>query len=419
MKGESGDRGPAEPSRVFTAYVRASDPGDREVAPVLAELRRALRAEIKRRGLWDTSPSYLGVYGIDRWQGGTAAEIGRSGLGGGPLDELLADCFGYIFVDRLRALSAQLRVRDDIEGLVFLNVRHFVHERQRDCDPLGARVFQVLHRAVQSAIETGELAILTGDSRIRNDTMLTFNSGGEEVASGDRVSRLAGRMARWCDDLLPDLVIATGRHEDPLVARLKERIPELWDDGFDVFLFRELIDALKAEVRGRWATILGTGTERLGIAGPSGASSSSAVGDPDGGGEPGGQGGRGARNLRFEAVDPEPGPDLLFEQRDRFRALVACVSGALARLPGDERTHRHLQRLWGYLRLWAAEGGLEGDRLPPDRELSRELKIPRERIPAARATLTGLIARCRASQAGMSWPRRDSDRPETPRPGSN
>jgi hypothetical protein len=386
--------------------VRSSDPQERDVAPVLAELRRALRAEIKRRGLWDSSPSYLGVYGAERWQGGTVAEL-APGLGGGPLDELLADCFGYIFVDRLRSLSAQLLVKDDIEGLVYLNVRHFVHERQRDCDPLGTRVFQVLHRAVQAAVDAGELEILAGDARIRNDTLLTFDAGSEDVPAERRSERIARRVARWCDDLLPDLVTATGRREDPLVERLRARLPELWDDGFNVIPFHELIDPLKAEVRGRWATILGNARERLGIAGPAAAPFAGRSGKGEAG-DPG---------ERFAAVDPEPGPDLVFEQRDRFRALVDCVVRALARLPGDDRSRRTIERLWGYLRVWSAEGGLAGDRLPSHRELASRLGLPRERIPGALATIRGLIDECRAPRADSVG--RDASRPETPRPGSH
>lgn len=374
--------------------------------PVLAALRRALRAEINRRGLWETSPSYLGVYGFERWQGGTVAEL-ASGLGGGPLDELLADCFGYIFVDRLRSLAAQLKVKDDIEGLVFLNVRHFVHERQKDCDPLGARVYQVLHRAVQAAVEVGELEILAGDARIRNDTLLAFDTGSDEVSAERRTELLSRRVARWCDDLLPDLVTATGRHEDPLVDRLRARLPELWDDGFNVFPFHELIDSLKAEVRGRWATILGNGRERLGIVGPSGPSAAGRS-ERGEGGDP---------RERFAAADPEPGPDLAFEQRDRFRALVACVVRALARWQGDERSRRTIERLWGYLRVWSAEGGLAGDRLPSHRELALQLGLPRERIPGAMETIRGLIEGCRASRPASA--ERDGDRPETPRPGSH
>jgi len=406
LKGESGGRGEVESSRVFTAYVRSSDPGDRDVAPVLAELRRALRAEIKRRGLWEVSPSYLGVYGAERWHGGTVGDLAH-GLGGGPLDELLADCFSYIFVDRLRSLSAQLQVKDDIEGLVYLNVRHFVHERQRDCDPLGTRVFQVLHRAVQAAVEAGELEILAGDSRIRNDTLLTFDAGSEDVPADRRAERMARRVARWCDDLLPDLVTATGRREDPLVERLRARLPELWDDGFNVFPFHELIDPLKAEVRGRWATILGNARERLGIAGPSSASLAGRSEEGEAG-DPG---------ERLAVVDPEPLPDLAFEQRDRFRALVACVVRALARLPADERSRKTIERLWGYLRVWAAEGGLAGDRLPSYRELASRLGLPRDRIPGALETIRGLIEECRASRPGSVG--RDSSRPETPRPGSH
>ena len=381
--------------------MRASKPEDRDVVPVLDALRKVLRTEIKRRGLWETPPSYLGIYGADRWQGGTLADLGQ-GLGGGPLDELLADCFEYIFVDRLRPLAAQLKVKDDIEGLVLLNVRHFLHERQRDCDPIGTRVFQVLHRAVRAAVDAGEVAILAGDSRIRNDTMLSFG-GVDEIPPERRAERIAVRVARWCDDLLPDLVTATGRREDPLVDRLKARLPELWDDGFDVFAFHELIDPLKAEVRGRWATILGSGRERLGIANPPGASSEG--GDAAEGGE------------RFAVADPEPGPDLAFERRDRFRALVACVVRALSRLPNDERSRRTIERLWGYLRVWSAEGGLAGDRLPSNRELASRLGLPRERIPAALETIRGLIDGCRASRPDS--PGRDADRPETPRSGPN
>ncbi len=384
MKGETGGRGPSDTSRVFTDYVRAPDPKDREVAPLLVALRAALRSEIKRRGLWETLPSYLGIYGSERWDAG---EGGRSGVGGGPLDELLADCFGYIFVDRLRALAAQLLVKDNIEGLVYLNVRHFVYERQRDCDPLGTRVFEVLHRAVRAAIDAGELAILAGDPKIRNDTLLTWNAGQDALPSEERAGRLHARVARWCDDLLPDLITATGRHEDPIVVRLRERLTELWDDGFEVIQFRELVDPLKAEVRARWATLLGTATGRLGPSRSERGVPSAGAGEPTGAVD------------RFEAADPEPGPDLAFEQRDRYRALVACVLGALARLPADERTRRILGRLWGYLRVWAAEGGVAGDRLPPDREISRQLKIPRERIPAALATIRDLIAGCRSPQA--------------------
>ncbi len=375
--------------------MRTSEPEKRDVVPVLAELKRALRAEIKRRGLWETSPTYLGVYGAERWEPGSS---GR----GGALEELLADCFSYIFVDRLRSLGAQLRVKPDIEGLVYLNVRHFVHERQRDCDPLGARVFQVLHRALRAAVEEGDLAVLAGDPRIRNETMLTFNSGGEDVPVQDRAERVAHRVARWCDDLLPDLVTATGRKEDPLVERLRVRLVELWDEGFDVFSFQELIDPLKAEVRGRWATILGSGRERLGVAGPAPAS----AGDGTAWGD---------RAKTADAI--EPASDLLLEQRDGFRALVACVVRAVARMPGDERSRRPVERLWGYLRIWAKEGGLVGDRLPSNRELSVLLGLPRERIPGAMDVLRRLIDACRGSRADIAD--RDWNRPETPRPGSH
>lgn len=61
--------------------------------------------------------------------------------GASALDELAADCYIFIYVDRLRSLQAQLRVKPDIADLVHLNLRHFLLERQRQHDPLGIRLF--------------------------------------------------------------------------------------------------------------------------------------------------------------------------------------------------------------------------------------------------------------------------------------
>jgi len=78
-------------------------------------------------------------------------------LGTGPLEELLADCYAFIFVDRLRTLQVQLAIKPNIDGLIFLNIRNFLYERQKDHDPLGYHVFTVVVAAVKKCLANGVL----------------------------------------------------------------------------------------------------------------------------------------------------------------------------------------------------------------------------------------------------------------------
>src|SRR4051794_25751711 len=56
---------------VFTAFVRSQQGEETPDADLLHDawngLQAALGAELKRRGLWQSPPCYLGVYGYDRW----------------------------------------------------------------------------------------------------------------------------------------------------------------------------------------------------------------------------------------------------------------------------------------------------------------------------------------------------------------
>ena len=387
------DERPPEDSRLFTAYVRrlAAPDGAADRAlfdQVWAALRTALRSELRRRGLWEGPPSYLGVYGAEGWEGP-----------GEPLEELLADCFAFVFVDRLRSLTAQLAVKDNVDGLVFLNIRHFLHERQREHDPLGFRVFEVLRRAVQDAVEAGELRVLAGEPRVRNDTRLGFGAAAPHgptrpAPAAGPAARAALRetAARWTGDLLPDLVTARGREEEGVAARLRALFPLLREAGLESFGFKELVDPLKAEVRERWAALL-------------------AAADPGGP--------EGAVPARF---------DLLAEGREAFRWLVACVQAALDRLEAAEATRGYLGTLWQFLRVWAGaseegrgasevrgaagEGGgapaagpggdLPDDELPSQRRLAEQLRIPRERLPGLFGTLGRIVERCRSAAGGKS-----------------
>src|SRR5262249_51174965 len=101
---------------LFTRFVQSLDeaPDETLALAVWGRLREILEHELKRRGLWHHPPAYLGICAAD-WRGGPEDD--------GALDELVAECYGFIFVDRLERLRAQLAQKPNIEGLVLLNVR--------------------------------------------------------------------------------------------------------------------------------------------------------------------------------------------------------------------------------------------------------------------------------------------------------
>jgi hypothetical protein len=365
----------AEPGG-FTDLVRSIAEGrpldEESFGAAWRELGAVLRAELKRRGLWESPPSYLGIFGWGSWE--PAA-----------FDELLAECYTYVFVDRLRSLQAQLKLKPNIEGLVSLSVRHFVHERQKENDPIGSQVFEVLQSAVRRAVEQGELEVTAGDERIRNDSVLAFRPSEISAVPAQDREKLASLVAAWNDELLPDLVTLRGQKQEEVVQRLCGRLGDLRAEGIEAFRFKDLVDPLKADVRARWAALLDR-----------------AQGEPAPGESPG------------EVVRLVP-PDTGVEERQVFRKLVDCVLTGIRRLDASEKTRGYLLTLWQFLRVQASDSteGTPGsfdasllagmdDEPPSQRKLAEQLRIPRERLPGLYETLRDLLTKCQAAISGKT-----------------
>lgn len=321
-------------------------------------LRAALVGEMKRRGLWQSSPCYLGTYGWERWDS-EAPQGSGSHREQGALGELVADCYAFIFVDRLQSLKRHLEEKPDIDGLVLLNVRHFLHERQRVHDPLGFRIFEMLQAAVEEALSSGALHLLAGDRKIRNDTLLGFHPAAELPSAPADLEPI---VLRWNDELMPALITARTRQQAAVARRLRERLLELPRHGIEAFRFKDLLDPFKRDVRGRWAAILGEG-------------------------EPG------AVASSPEAVPvAAPGlPESTVESRQSFEHLTRHVSASIDRMEADSRTRTQLMNLWHYLWRQHGEEGQGAVRPPSYRQLGERLNIPRERIPGLFALLRQLV----------------------------
>jgi hypothetical protein len=346
---------PAPPG-AFTGYVRSLSEGEPDSARVAAldrELRGALRAELRRRGLWTGPPSYLGIFGSTSWDEDA-------------LDELCADAYSFLFVDRLRSLRSHA-AKANIDAMVLLAVRQFVQERQEKHDPLGARVYAVLRSALQEALKAGELFLLQGSDRIGNDTVLSFEGGAAGMDPEPRTLDLRPLVARWNGLLMPGLVTNRGRHQEEVIRRLRGMLPELRADGAGVFRFKDLIDPMKADVRARWASAFEHEEGETGVEGE---------GD----------------DIRRVRLSP---PDRGVEERQFLRKVVACVLESVACLDANEATRGYLYRLWQFLRMEEGDG-----REPSARKLGELLEIPRERIPELFRRLGELLERCRAANSG-------------------
>jgi hypothetical protein len=370
-------------SSVFTAFIHGQNGAETPDAALLHAawnaLQAALGAELKRRGLWHSPPSYVGVYGHDRWD--AEQTVGdpmshawcRTRPAQTALEELVTDCWAYIFSARMHSLKLQLQTKENIDGLIIRNVKNFLYERQREHDPIGFRVYEHVKDATAAAVSRRALHVLGGDSRIRNNTVLGFEHTEKlRLPAFD----FAATVMRWNDELLPGLVAARGREATEIMARLDRLLLELPRDGIRCFRFKDLVDPLKNDARRRWAVFL-------------------------------------AREETSGAVEYAPHqikalrqvlPDSAAEARQSLEHLARGVSTAIAHLDVDPRTRGYLASLWSYLvehhggvtteGLAAAQSAHDEeteDGLPSHRQLSQRLQIPRERFPMLFTRLRQLV----------------------------
>ncbi|HKI02499.1 MAG TPA: hypothetical protein VKK31_10995 [Thermoanaerobaculia bacterium] len=379
----------------FTRFVRACELG-REPEPALAAemwsaFGKTVRRELSRRSLTQGSPQWLGVYGFRGWW----EAAGR----GGPFEELLAEAYRYVFVDRFAALKAQTRAKAGIEGLVLASVRNFLHDRQRQHDRLGARLFEVLSLAVRRAVARGELTVVAGSARIGNSTVLAAGEGmpppNMAVPNVASPETLVPIVRRWNDELLPDLVTASRADKRRLVEELAVRLAGLELAGIAAFRFGDLIAPLKTDVRQRWAALLAPAEEQ-------------PLDDEDA---------RGFRRLR-RSFEPAAVEDQVIAA-DRFAKLIDCADRAIEASPASERTRGYLRQFLLFLRAFASEegpdleedGGAGADRLPSFRRLADHLEIPRDRLRGLMGTLKSFLERCRGQLDGELARVRGSSRP--------
>ncbi|MEM8964018.1 MAG: hypothetical protein AAGD38_21210 [Acidobacteriota bacterium] len=379
---------------VFSDHVRSlrgdTPPDDHEIEEVRHALRRLLFREMRRRGLDQLEPSWLGVHGWRQWI------VPGAGDEDDALDELTAECYLFIFVQRGRSLGAQLDDKPTIDGLITLNVRHFLFERQKRHDPLGYRSYEVVHRAVRDALDAERLfriidpagdaaagptkpneRMSRDDMLVRNNTVLATTV--ESADQGSETTDLTVTVADWPSDLMPEIFDTGGPQTiGRLAERLAPRIDHLAGQDIERFRFKTLVDPIKKAIRGAWASLL---DDEIGA---------TAI-EIDADGQP----------TAVRVVEP----DTTLEAQNQITNLDRAVHARIDATDLPEPRRRELHDLWRLVRTHldddrgagrgrADDGGIA---LPSHRQISGSLGIHRRRVPDLFAHLRDVVRQARAS----------------------
>jgi hypothetical protein len=364
-------------SGAFTRFVRALA-GAREPGPDLrAEMWMAFRAlvrrELRRRRLDAGPPAWIGIYGHSNWQ-----DLGPSG----PLAELAQEAYRHVFLKRRGLLEGHVAEGRGIDALVTTSVRHFLHDLLRRHNPLGARVHDVLRSALRQAIEEGDLVIVSGPPQVRAATVVALGETPAELvlATLDALFQVARRLG---DEFMPGLVTDLRADRRRLTEVLSRRLGQLESEGIASFRFGDLVAALQADVRARWAA-LHTPPDAVEEVGP------------------------GERAFAPFGTATESSADRI-AARQWVDRLLDCVEEQIReRVVSDEVRH-YLLRLVGFHRVYVntgtspreEDGPDPADKMPSQRALAKLLDIPRARLGEFAETLRGFGEFCRQRLGGL------------------
>jgi hypothetical protein len=325
----------------FTEFVRKyadrADVSQQDFDDCLGELARAVRARLERLGMFALPPAFFGYGEFATWD--RALD-----LTDGPTDPVL-DAFDAAITTKLDLLAERLETGStpNIDGLVLLNVNHFLYDRQRLKDPVGHAVFENLQAALLSLARAGSVT-LEGlvDGAIRNSTIVRFRAG--PTATTEEIEHALDAEAEL-GRLYPHLSHANTRAQ----AVLADLLTGLDRSSLRSCLFRDLVGALKERVR---------------------AAHTARNRPPDH--EVMAEGRRVGEDAELIRIVR---PDTSYSDREQYEAFLRQVRAGIATLP-QERTRRGVARLFDEVVRYREVD----EELPTVEELGRRLGLARSTV---------------------------------------
>jgi len=286
--------------------------------------------------LWEFPPAYLGYGDYSSWSAVFAE---------GDADALpTLDCYLEAIVRRYAALMHQLARKDNVDGLVHLNIKHFILKRQKDSDPIGYAVFKNLQATLQDLVASGVLhpipPVPGGAVRVSNQTVLTYTAGASAPpAPAAALEAVLDRSPEW-EQALPRLS-KIGKGAQRLLGTC---IRGLFASEVGTFRVGDLVGPLKVRARAAYARRHAPAGQEVVAA---------EVGDNT-----------------VQGLIRTVRPDLGYQEaRESLQRLLSCIEQGIVQQNFQERTREGLQRLVQELRQHADSD----EEVPSLAELARQL----------------------------------------------
>ena len=136
---------------------------------ILEIIGKVLNSKIHERNLWHLPPSVLGYPEHTSWNDKDS------------FFDILMDCYDFAIVKRFRSLRIRVSREETADGFVFLNISHFLDERQQAHDPEGFAIFKNVEAVLQELNKSKVLKFdnLRNGGKIRNRTVCIFDDAYE------------------------------------------------------------------------------------------------------------------------------------------------------------------------------------------------------------------------------------------------
>ena len=213
---------------------------------LMKRLRTIVRGELHERNLFHAPPGRLGYSGPTWVDNDTLAD-------------LVGDAYEFNF-RRRAALDAQRRHKKNVDGLIRLNVKHFITDQQAKFDPLGFSVYQNAIGGIERAVESKVLRTDAAEAQLDGHTLLKYGTWNQHSAPADAARMRDALLSQRGVGDLKELATICQDAQIQIEVRIT-RLPQS-DSSIEGFHCRDLVEPLKIEVRAAHhaGAVVGAGT---------------------------------------------------------------------------------------------------------------------------------------------------------------
>ena len=223
-------------STPITQHIKTFDAATFPSKEIFEIIGKVLKSKMRERNLWDKPPILLGYSDHQDWKNKDA------------FIDMIIDCYEYAILRRYQSLKAQASIKDNIDGLVFLNIDHFLQDRQQAHDPEGYAIFKNVEAVLQNLSKSGFIKLdnLQGKNKIRKATTCILVAQNNEIPFPDYevIKQTIASHPQY--EAIVNNTIKIGSKAQQSLSSL---ITHLKKEGITIFRVADLVDVLKKASR--------------------------------------------------------------------------------------------------------------------------------------------------------------------------